>query len=171
MISLTKFTEEDFDRLMVWVTNKDDLIQFAGPLFKHPLTKAQLHNYINTKEKDVYKVVFDCNMEVVGHCEINWANNLPRISRILIGDPSFRNMGLGFKIVDLTLHQIFNESDSDTADLIVFDWNKTAIRVYKKIGFVEADEKTDAALNLNGWTAIKMIINRQDWLSHSLIPK
>ncbi|MCH7534444.1 MAG: GNAT family N-acetyltransferase [Bacteroidetes bacterium] len=168
MISLAPFTEVDFDRLMVWVMDKDDLIQFAGPVFQHPLTKEQLLNYIKDDRHEAYKIVFDRTNEVIGHCELNFEKKMPRLSRILIGDQSYRGMGLGFQILDLMLHEIFSKSDADSADLNVFEWNKAAINSYEKMGFVHMiDRIDDSCTNINGWTAINMVITKATWLKNS----
>jgi len=50
MISLENFSENDFEKLISWVSNKEDLIQFAGSIFNFPLTKEQLNNYRKFRE-------------------------------------------------------------------------------------------------------------------------
>jgi hypothetical protein len=45
MIELQNFGEEDFDRLISWIKDEDEMIQFAGPAFTYPLTREQLLKY------------------------------------------------------------------------------------------------------------------------------
>ena len=55
--------------------------------------------------------------EVIGHCELNFENTLPRLSRILIADTCFRNKGYGKLIVNKMLQKIFLERGFIAADL------------------------------------------------------
>lgn len=86
MIELEKFTEADFDRFISWVTNEKELIQFAGFLFQYPLSHHQLRCYLNESKKVPYRVRQIDTGRIIGHCELNFENEVPRLSRILIGE-------------------------------------------------------------------------------------
>ncbi len=90
MINLHPFTNKDFDRLINWINSEEELVQFAGPMFSFPLTKNQLEEYVN-KEGILPKIVIDSESgEVIGHCELNFVNEFPRLGKILIGNKSYR---------------------------------------------------------------------------------
>ena len=59
VIRLEKFSENDFEKLISWISNEEDLIQFAGSIFSFPLTKEQLNNYIQTPEVNAYKAIYN----------------------------------------------------------------------------------------------------------------
>ena len=101
MIKLEPFTENDFENLISWITSERELVQFAGPIFSYPLTKNQLNDYL-TKEDLIPKKIVDIESgEVIGHCELNFLNEFPRLARILIGNKKYRGKGLGKQLVTL----------------------------------------------------------------------
>jgi len=138
MITLEKFTESDFDRLINWIKSEDDLILFAGPNFKFPLTKQQLSEYINSDNRKVFKVVEKISKEVIGHCELNDINQNTknaRVCRMLIGDVSKRNKGYGMNAVKELIRIAFSELSLNNITLKVYEKNASAIMCYKKCGF------------------------------------
>jgi RimJ/RimL family protein N-acetyltransferase len=74
--------------------------------------------------------------KIIGHCELNFQNEIPRLSRILIGDKQYRGMGYGKKTIKLMIHEILNlRPETNKVDLRVFKWNENAIKLYLKLGF------------------------------------
>ena len=57
MIRLEPFATSDFNKLISWVDSEEDLIQFAGPIFKFPLTERQLEKYLEDKSRFAFKVI------------------------------------------------------------------------------------------------------------------
>ena len=138
MISLEKFTESDFDRLINWIKSEDELILFAGPNFKFPLTKKQLSEYIAGDHRKVFKVVDNKSKEVIGHCELNDINvntKNARVCRMLIVDESKRNKGYGGKVMKELIRIAFNELSLNNITLKVYEKNAMAIMCYKNCGF------------------------------------
>ena len=136
MLKLETFTELDFDRLIDWFNSKKELTQFAASLFKFPLTRNQLFTYINTTDLYPYKIIHMESKKIIGHCELNFQNEIPRLSRILIGDKQYIGMGYGKKTIKLMIHQILNlRPETNKVDLRVFKWNENAIKLYLKLGF------------------------------------
>jgi RimJ/RimL family protein N-acetyltransferase len=138
MITLEKFTEDDFDRLINWIKSEDGLILFAGPGFKFPLTREQLSDYINNDKRKVYKVVESKSKEVIGHCELNDINNNTknaRVCRMLIGDESKRNKGYGRKVIQKLINVAFNELSLNNLTLKVYEMNSSAVKCYTNCGF------------------------------------
>lgn len=165
MIELVTFKEEDFDRFKSWIKSKDELLQFAGPIFTYPLTHEQLITYIHDNRRKSFKIVHTGTDEVIGHCELNLENKLPRLSRILIADSNKRGKGLGKLVVNKMLNKLFIEAGYTSADLTVFDWNTAAIKCYEQVGF-QINPATINTQNNNGeeWTALNMVINKEKWI-------
>jgi len=44
-ITLKEFKQEDYQDLIKWSVSPEFLLQWAGPIFTHPLTIKQLDNY------------------------------------------------------------------------------------------------------------------------------
>lgn len=167
MISLEKFTEKDFDRFIGWINCEEELIQFAGPLFRYPLSSDQLYDYLNQKKKVPYRVKLNETQQIIGHCELNYENKTPRLSRILIGDKDLRNKGVGKNILHTMINIVFTTTEFDSIDLSVFNWNLNAINCYKKIGFVIRPElETSMIVNGQCWKAHNMILTRSNYTQY-----
>jgi len=164
MIKLNKFEKSDFGRLKSWITNKKDLIQFAGSIFSFPLDDKQLEIYLHDKRRIPFKVILEDLNEVIGHCELNLENLIPRLSRILIGKEEMRNLGYGKAIVSELLEIAFNNFKTESVDLNVFDWNQQGIKCYQKIGFkFNEGMEVEYQMNNQKWTSKNMVITKQDW--------
>lgn len=164
MISLEQFTEADFDRLISWIKSEEELIQFAGPLFKYPLTHQQLSDYLQQSKKKPYRIKLNQTQEIIGHCELNFENEIPRLSRILIGDSSLRNKGIGKQVIKAMIDIIFRSTDYSAIDLSVFDWNLNAIACYQQVGFVIRPElQTSMLVSKKKWSAYNMMLKKSEY--------
>ena len=169
MIALSPFEKSDFDTFISWIESSDELFQFAGQGFDYPLTTEQLDLHVLNYKSICYKVICTKTNEYFGHCEVNYANSFPRLSRIFIGVKSYRNKGIGKLIVNSLLEKLFNEEGFEKADLNVFDWNQQAIKCYQKVGF-EMNEDLVYRRNNNGkiWLALNMSITKSKWQNHKI---
>ena len=161
MITLQPFTPADFDRLISWVDSEKTLVQFAGPDFTYPLTHPQLENYLDNRNRHVYKVVDIAANSTIGHAELFLPDETSaRLCRILIGDPANRGKGFGQQIVQKLLEIVFTKFNREKADLNVFEWNTGAIKCYENAGFMINPEKTrQREVNGKTWTALVMSIS------------
>jgi len=142
MLKLEPFTQDDFSRLINWIDTKRELVQFAGDLFTYPLSEDQLHAYLSQEKLVAKKIIHIESGEVIGHCELNFLNEHPRLSRILIGNKQNRGLGYGAKIIRLMIDAIQKEIPSKQVELRVFGYNANAIKLYKKEGFVIQEKQT-----------------------------
>ena len=165
MIQLKPFLKDDFPLLIKWIENKEDLVQFAGSIFRFPLTKTQLVKYLTNPNRNAFKVINRINGFTIGHSEIYLTNkNTAKLCRILIGEPNFRGKGLGQLIVNELVRVSFEKYKVKKVELNVFDWNKSAIKCYKKVGFKIVNDVTKKTeINNRVWTAINMTIGKNDW--------
>ena len=136
MLKLEPFTQDDFSKLIGWIDTKRELVQFAGDLFTYPLSEDQLHAYLSQEKLVAKKIIHIESGEVIGHCELNFLNEYPRLSRILIGNKQNRGLGYGAKIIRLMIDAIQKEIPTKQVELRVFGYNTNAIKLYKKEGFV-----------------------------------
>ena len=164
MIIIEEFTEKDFKNLITWIDSKEELMQFAGPQLKFPLTNEQLQETLTNKNVFAFKIVENSKNSPIGHAEIFIKDNSFALARILIGDKKMRGKGLGKIIVDKLLEFGFNNFDKNTAELNVFDWNVSAIKCYEKVGFeVNPNLKFERKINDETWIAINMRIDKNKW--------
>ncbi len=168
MIKLGPFTKSDFTRLISWIDNLEELVQFAGPNFSFPLATDQLEKYLADENSIVFKVIETRSNKTIGHCEIYKFESSAKLCRILIGEKAYRGKGLGVEVVNLLLEKSFLHLNYSLAELNVYDWNISAIKCYEKSGFKINKDKTKTIL-VDGkpWTSLNMIITKTEWLTKS----
>ena len=142
MLKLEPFNQDDFSRLINWVDTKRELVQFAGDLFTYPLSEHQLHAYLSKEKLVAKKIIHIESGEIIGYCELNFLNEYPRLSRILIGKKQNRGLGYGAKIIRLMVDAIQKEIPSKQVDLRVFGYNTITIKLYEKEGFIIQEKQT-----------------------------
>jgi RimJ/RimL family protein N-acetyltransferase len=140
MLELEAFERADFDRLLGWIGSAEELMLWAGPIFRWPLDKAQLERYLSAAEgaeplRRIWRAVD--GGEVVGHVELNAIERTHRsatLSRVLVR-PGLRGRGTGTAMVRRALAVAFDELALHRVDLFVFDFNASAIACYEGLGF------------------------------------
>lgn len=168
MISLEKFTAADFEVFKSWITNIEELFQFAGPVFTYPVTDEQLNNYLHLKDIQPFKIILTETNKTIGHCEFNYQQETPRLSRILVGDKNMRSKGLGKEIVLKMAEKLFENPNTTKLDLNVFDWNKAAIKCYENAGFVINNIKTpDLKVGNEIWKRVNMALEKSKFIFHT----
>lgn len=161
MIHLEQFNQSDFQQLKNWISNEEELLQFAGTIFKFPLTDKQLLQYIRTEDVIPYKIVLNSTNEIIGHCELNLEKGNRRLSRILIGDKHQRGKSIGEAVVRKMAEQLFTYPETSQVDLNVYDWNQSAIRCYQKVGFtINPNKSSETIVNGKIWKGLNMILKK-----------
>ncbi|MBI9095394.1 MAG: GNAT family N-acetyltransferase [Sphaerochaeta sp.] len=171
-IRLVPFSEQDYDELIGWSGDLPFLMQWAGPIFRHPLTTEQLVEYtqgandIQTSDKLNYRVLAATN-QGIGHVSIgsiDRENRSARISKVLVGEPEFRDKGVGKAIIKAALAICFGELGLHRVTLGVFDFNGPAIAAYKHVGFSVDGVLRDARKVGNTyWNLVEMSILEDEW--------
>lgn len=172
MLELERLEKSDFDRLIRWIPDERFLIQWAGPLFRWPLDKHQLEAYFDDTQgqkpkRYVFKVVNTDDGRVIGHVElgqVNHAESVGVLSRVLIGELKDRGDGLGRQMIRLAVEYGFDVIGLNRIKLGVFDFNKAAISCYEKMGFqaIEIKEKTIQCGD-EYWNVIVMELRKEEY--------
>lgn len=165
MITIQPFGKVDFKQLIAWAESEDALIQFAGHFFTFPLTTEQLDNYIQDKNRLIFKVIDVNRNNTIGHAEIQIVSQtISVLCRIIIGDKNFRGQGIGQQIIHHLLEISFIQLLMERVELYVFDWNISAIKCYEKSGFtINAEKSKKREVRDQIWTALNMSIEKADW--------
>lgn len=173
MLRLQTFEQSDFDRVVEWVTDARFLMQWAGPVFTHPLDREQLEGYLAASsggkpKRLIWKGFDDATNVVIGHIEIDkidYERKNGALSRVLIGIPGLRGRGFGRALVSEALNLAFGGLNLDEITLAVFDFNHAAIGCYEACGF-EAFHRKPRAVAVEGerWGVIFMRLTRSRWL-------
>ncbi len=164
MIKLEKFVLSDFKYLKNWLETEEELIQFAGPIFKFPLTKIQIKKYLEDNKRNVFRVLLNTGQgyQIIGMAELyNFSDSTNKIARVIIGKKSIRGKGIGTNLIKSLVKYSFEQDKKEYVSLNVYDWNIPAIQCYKKVGFTKTDSKPQITkIGRKQWKAIEMKISR-----------
>lgn len=174
MIKLEYFSKEDFPLLIEWMDSEHLMTNWAGSLFRYPLTESSLDWYIEdtndiqTSDAFIYKAVSTITGHTVGHISLGSLspkNKSGRISRVLVGHTSERGKGICSGMISAVLKIGFEEMNLHRISLGVYDFNHAAIRCYEKCGFKKDGLMRDVLLydENNYWSLLEMSILEDEW--------
>ncbi len=133
---ITKYQHIHFKFLSRWITNPDLLFQFSGTTFSYPITENQLNKYQFENPDRSFYIGLNAAAEPVAFGEIiPQETSIPRIGRLLTGDPANRGKGYGTSFIRLLLQECKLQFQTKTVELFVLEDNLSAIKCYQKIGF------------------------------------
>ena len=164
MIHLQLFTPADVPPLIAEVPDARLLMQWAGPQYVFPLSADQLTDTIaNTlghqPECRMFKAVHSMTMETLGHIQlINIDYHFSRcvLGRVLIFE-AYRGNGFGRAMVAAAVHEAFGNLGMNEIMLSVFDFNRSALKLYEHIGFRRYRfEEGSRQFENQPWNLIKM---------------
>ncbi|MGI4749035.1 MAG: GNAT family N-acetyltransferase [Janthinobacterium lividum] len=135
-MTLIPYSANYFNFLSRWIINPDLLFQFAGTTFSYPITENQLADYQTENPERCFYIGLNAKNEAVAFGEIiPQENNIPRLGRLLIGNPADRGKGFGASFIYLLLAKCQALFQTKTVELFVLEDNFPAIKCYQKIGF------------------------------------
>lgn len=152
---LVPFSEIHAKCVVSWIQTAEDLLLFAGSAYQFPLTEEQLMASANDDKQRVFSLVNEKN-ELEGHCQLFLLVNAIKIGRVLI-PANQRGKSIGERMIRLLLEYIQMYFPNQLITLNVFSFNKPAIQLYEKLGFVRQPigAKT-VEINGNTWTSFQM---------------
>ncbi|QPA33034.1 GNAT family N-acetyltransferase [Thermaerobacillus caldiproteolyticus] len=177
MIELKYFERSDFKQLINWIDSPKFLLQWGGPQFDYPLNESQLEKYIENANNDtsdtlIYKVIHKETGNVIGHIslgKIDRKNKSARIGKVLVGDKNIRGQGIGQLMVKEILRIAFEELKLHRVSLGVFDFNKSAIACYEKVGFKKEGLLRDCRrIGNEYWSLWEMSILENEWFDKKI---
>lgn len=174
MIKLEYFSKEDFPLLIEWINSEHLMTNWAGSLFKYPLTESSLDwyiedtNNIDSSDAFIYKAVSIETGQTVGHISlgsISPRNRSGRISRVLVGNTSERGKGICTGMISEVLRIGFEDMKLHRISLGVYDFNRAAIRCYEKCGFKKEGLMRDILKYEDDkyWSLLEMSILEDEW--------
>ena len=133
---LKPYENTDFKLLQSWITDGDMLFRFAGTEFSYPITEDQILSYQGKyPERHFYVGYIDDSKPFSFGEIIPQDGGIPRLGRLLIGDPGLRDKGLGVFFVKLLIDECKKLFGTKAVELYVSDNNIPAIKCYKSAGF------------------------------------
>jgi RimJ/RimL family protein N-acetyltransferase len=176
LIKLQPFDESDFHQLIVEIPDARFLLQWAGPKYTFPLDASQLSDtLVKTIGEEpsllVFKGIKSDTSETVGHIQlmnIDYNSGTCVLGRVLIFQ-KFRNNGFGKAMVRAAIIVAFEEMNLAEVTLKVFDFNTTAISLYKSIGFCDFQfERGTRQFQDENLNAITMKLYKDSWLQKKM---
>jgi len=146
-------------------------MQWAGPIFTHPLDGPQLERYLQAAEGEspsrrIFKGIETHSGDAVGHIELNnidRRNRSAAVSRVLI-DPKRRGKGYGVELVQKVVEIGFGELGLHRLELFVFDFNEAAIACYRRAGFsIEGRLREARRVSDEYWSLYVMGLLAPEW--------
>lgn len=172
MIKLEVLKVKDYMIIVKWNEDKssDFLLQWAGPVYKYPLTLEQIDQYVKNQENTchIYKIIDIENNLMIGTIELNIKDEegkVGRVGRFLIGEESCRGKGIGEQVLLEIVRIGFNHFGLNEITLGVFDFNTAAVRCYEKVGFRTVAHNKNCRKSSDGyWSLYEMSIRKDEWL-------
>ena len=134
---------DDLSRYLSWMRDEESNPFIEG--VDKTITYEDLQNYVHSKNNSSDALLLgifarDTNLHF-GNIKLEPLNvNGEAYLGILIGDVAFRNLGYGFESIYCLLNYAFNELSINQVNLGVDLDNLSAVRLYKKIGFLPNGE-------------------------------
>lgn len=133
---LLPYSEVHFPLLEQWITSKEILFQYSGTYFNYPITRKQLHDYLEKYSERRFFIGHTPDHGPYAFGElIPKGTQPPRLARLLIGDPDLRGKGLGQLFVRELINKTIELFHPRAVDLFVLAENIGAVRCYQKVGF------------------------------------
>ena len=133
-LRLAEFTRQQYDQLIDWIPDESFLLLWGGPLYRWPLTAAQLEEQLSSDEVTALLLMKD--NEAIGFCElIREQSKAYRLCRVLIGPSSLRGQGLGRRLLQLVIEFAQQQFSANQLALYVFEDNLPAIGCYESLDF------------------------------------
>lgn len=136
-------SDQDVHEVVRWVPDAAALYFFSGPRLTWPLTAQQLQGLTGATAGMTPSVVVSSAGELVGHFDLTLDESIARLGRLIV-NPSLRGRGLAIPVVDLALIEA-QRLGADVVRLNVISKNETAVRTYRRAGFVVVAGDADRA--------------------------
>ncbi len=167
VIKLVPFKRSDFKQLINWINSEEFLIQWSGNAFTYPLNEQQLEKYTECANTLAFKIIDEETKAVIGHISLGQIDNInksARIGKVLVGNTNMRGRSIGKHMMKAVLRIAFDELKLHRVTLGVYDFNKSAISCYEKIGFVkEGLLRESKRVGKTYWNLWKMSMLEYEW--------
>lgn len=147
-VALTALSTSDLSILFDWINDRELVVNNAP---YRPVSQEQHHAWFHTLQERGDSYIFGIRLvasdKLIGSCQLHSVQLVHHSAelQIRIGDQQERSKGYGTEAVRLLLKFAFCDLNLHRVALQVFHNNLSAIRVYKKVGFVQEGVLRQAA--------------------------
>lgn len=144
-VALGPLVEEDLEQFWFWVNDKEVTQYLSDNLFLNVFTRTMEEKWLKkvlegTDLTLTFAILIKPEYKLIGVISldrIDWRDRNAMLG-VFIGDKSLWGRGLGSEAIILLLDYAFNILGLLKVSLHVLEYNKRAIRAYKKVGFSES---------------------------------
>ena len=135
-LNLRAIERTDMQKMTKWA-NDPDLRNFVGPQF--PVSMYEEEAWFDRLTRNEFRkalIIETKQQEAIGYVyiDLDWVNRKAQLS-MAIGEKDYWDKGYGTEVVQIALNHCFNEVNMNKVYLYVFEFNKSAVRLYEKCGF------------------------------------
>ena len=157
---LSPIDVNDAEKFTEWFNDTETLRNIQ--LYHNIISLENEKIFLNNLSKGHnYSIIDSETDELIGNCgflDIDYVNQTAETG-IFIGNKNYRNKGYGTEALSLLIDYGFKALNLNNIMLRVYDYNKSAINCYKKIGFKNIGTRREALLrDLNRHNIIYMDI-------------
>jgi len=143
MMILRIAANEDLNSLISWIKDKEACKLWAGPLVRFPLTLQSLQKDIEFSEENTF-VMKNPSGQLLGLGQLlQKENDRIHMARVIVS-PLLRSKGFGELLCRLLIDEGIKQFGKVYFTLNVYSINKTAVRLYQKLGFMPRSAPSDS---------------------------
>lgn len=147
-VNLTPLSRADSDALFGWINDREQVL-FNSPYrpVHRPQHDAWFESILKRHDVALFGIRTVADGRLIGTCQLTDIHPLHRGAelRIRIGVPQDRGQGHGAEACRLLLAFGFRDLNLHRIWLQVFDDNEPALKLYRKLGFLEEGRQRQAA--------------------------
>lgn len=133
-MKLVKPTQYHLSELMSWFANENELVSWGGPLFNYPFSAESFQQDLTLNDLSSYSLVCDDDKTLLAFGQFYPRLNKCHLGRLIV-NPEHRGKGIVSTLVTQLIEIGQREFKTLSASLFVYDYNKSAIQSYQKLGF------------------------------------
>lgn len=143
MLRFEKFTKADIPQYYAW-RNDPEVAIYDQSAFLRPMSFEEVEIWSERMVEGLSFMIYD-GVIAIGICafmNVDERNRHAELS-IVIGNKDYWSKGYGTAIMEQQLEWGFNGLNLNRLYLHVFDFNKRAIGLYEKVGFIKEGHKRE----------------------------
>lgn len=129
--------DEQLATLMSWLPDRWQCLKWGGPQFRYPFTEQTFFEDCRWRELPSHALV-NAERELLGFGQYYGRLGRCHLGRLIVS-PQHRGAGLGKALVTKLVQQGCSQLDARECSLFVLKDNTPAQKLYKKLGFQEAE--------------------------------
>ena len=136
---LREIKKTDLSKCIKWL-HDPEITKFLSNDIKNVTEEEETRWFESVKRSNndiVFSIIIRDSQEYIGNCSLNkidWIHKTCRMG-IFIGDKEFWNKGFGTLAIKVLIDFALNKIGMNKIELIVYEYNHRAMKVYKNCGF------------------------------------